>query len=192
MINFSVSRRRRRLVVLLVGVGLLVGATGCTVPDEAPETYGGLPTWLPTPTITPGRVLAGSQATPALTTQGLGVLASLPDGGTVLITVAGPLVPGVGLPDPPEWTVCTFTVTLTGGTVPVGISVDHFRTRDMVGHVYQLALVADTPPPPDQLAVGATVSFDLRANMKTGEGLLQWAPDGANPVASWSFVVEND
>jgi hypothetical protein len=36
------------------------------------------------------------------------------------------------------------------------------------------------------------VTFELRAVMPTGEGLMRWAPDAQQIVASWDFVVEND
>ncbi len=188
-------RIRARMVALMAALtGALALLTGCgPQPQPAPsETYGGWPTFLPSPTDDTNQVLTGSQEDPALTVEGDAVRAELPDGGTVLITVTGPVVPGEGLPDPPPTTVCTWTITLTEATVPVGIAAEDFAARDSTGQVYHPSFIEGRPLPPDTLQPGGTVSFELRTPMSTGEGIMQWAPDAANPVATWDFVVEND
>ena len=76
------------------------------------------------------------------------------------------------------------------GAVP--ISLADFSSIDDFGNVYRPAFVAGQPVPPRVLRPGATVSFELRAVMPTGEGLMRWAPDGRNIVAKWDFIVEND
>jgi hypothetical protein len=52
--------------------------------------------------------------------------------------------------------------------------------------------VPGQPLPPRVLRPGTRMSFELRAVMPTGEGLMRWAPDGRNIVAKWDFIVEND
>lgn len=106
--------------------------------------------------------------------------------------VSGPMVPGEGLPYQSRTTTCTWTVTLSGATKNVPISIPDFSTLDHLGAVYHVALVAGQPAPPAVLAPGRTVTFELRAVMPTGEGLMRWAPSGQQIVASWDFEVEND
>ncbi|MCL2483181.1 MAG: hypothetical protein FWF43_07185 [Propionibacteriaceae bacterium] len=187
------AQRSRRTVVACVAVVVVVtGLAGCSSAAAPEPTYGGLPSWLPTPTQDTDQTLPGSQASPALTVQGEAVLAELPQGGTVLITVSGPEVPGEGLPDPPAATVCTWTITLAEGSVPVAIDPADFATQDSLGAVYHPVLVPGQPEPPNVLPAGQSASFELRTTMPTGEGIMQWAPDGRHPVATWDFVVEND
>lgn len=55
-----------------------------------------------------------------------------------------------------------------------------------------MQLLPDEPALPSTVEHGQTVSFELRARMVVGEGVMQWAPDQQHPVATWDFVVEND
>jgi len=177
-------------------VAALAGFAGCTASTPAPTptaaTWGEWPSWLPTPSSGPRGTLTGSQANPALLSQGETVRAELPGGGTVLMTVVGPEVPGVGLPDPPEHTTCTWSITVSGGTVDVPLDVSEFRTRDVDGMVYLPHLIDGRLVPPAVLPAGESVTFELRAIMPAGEGIMQWAPDAKAPVATWDFIVEND
>jgi len=111
---------------------------------------------------------------------------------SVRATVSGPEVPGEGLPYQARATTCTWTVTLSGATKPLPIPVANFTALDPLGSVYQVALVRGRPEPPAVLAPGQGVTFELRAVMPTGEGLMRWAPAGRQIEASWDFVVEND
>ena len=185
------------------------------------ETYGGVPGYLRDISAAAGdRVLTGSAARPALTVEGDAVDVRLA-GGTARATIVGPQVPGEGLPHQTTSTACTWTVTLTGvsGTVPVVASdftsLDHFgsvyRPTVLAGSVLAGSVVAgsvvagsvvagsvagaagaaagDTLP--SAVGPGQTVTFQLRAIMRVGEGLMRWAPGGAK-VASWDFQVETD
>jgi hypothetical protein len=107
-------------------------------------------------------------------------------------TVQGPVVPGEGLPYQPDATAATFFITLSDATVAVPLSIDEFHTVDHLGNIYTLQTVPGQPAMPAEVAPGQTVTFELRARMMTGEGVMQWAPDAAHPVATWDFVVEND
>ena len=200
------SHRPPRTAVRGAGVGLLIavvagtGLTACghqspsarpTLAATDTSTYGGLPTYLPSSSIQPDSVLTGTTARPALTTEGDAVSGQLP-GGSVLATVSGPVVPGEGLPYEAAATTCTWTVTLTSASVPVPIDVADFTTIDHLGTVYRLALVAGRPVPPAVLAAGQSTTFELRAVMDTGEGLMRWAPGAPHIVASWDFEVEDD
>ena len=55
--------------------------------------------------------LVGTMAKPALQIEGLAVKVET-DAFHVVVTVSGPVVPGEGLPDQPEATTCTWTVTM--------------------------------------------------------------------------------
>ena len=125
-----------------------------------------------------------------MTSQGDTVLAKLPDV-SVEVEVAGPIVPGEGLPKVTSATTCTWTATLRGATTPMAISISDFTTIDGLGHRYQLQLVPGQPRPPRTLDPGQRVTFELRTVMATGEGVMQWAP-GGQVLGVWDFVVEND
>jgi hypothetical protein len=197
------ARRRvgvRRLtgvaVVVTLAIPLLAACDSSTSPaagrsSSAEASYGSLPTFLPSATIEPDSVLTGTVAHPALTTEGDSVRVQLADQ-TVLATVDGPVVPGEGLPYQTPATTCTWTVTLAGATQPLPIDIADFTSIDHLGAVYHAALVPGQPAPPAQLEPGQTTTFELRAVMPTGEGLMRWAPGGQQIVASWDFEVEND
>jgi hypothetical protein len=183
---------RAFLVAALLGAS--VSLVGCSqaAPPAPPDTYGGLPSFLPKDPITSDSVLTGSVGRPALTTEGDAVKVELPAGGTVTATVVGPVVPGVGLPVRHETTTCTWTITLSGATRDVPLAATEMTTRDQLGNVYRLAPVAGKPTPPVVLRRGTTATFELRTVMKVGEGVFRWAPGGHAVVAQWDFVVEND
>ncbi len=184
---------------LIVGcaVGVLA-LTGCGSQHPAAhraaaagETYGSLPSYLPTTTDVPDSVLTGSVDRPALTTEGDSVDVRLATA-TVRATVAGPVVPGEGLPEQTASTTCTWTITLSRATSAVAIRVADFTALDHLGAVYPTHLAPGSRSLLARLTPGATVSFELRATMPTGEGLMRWSPGGRRTVASWDFEVEND
>lgn len=136
-------------------------------------------------------MLTGTTARPALSAQGEAVLVRL-GSASVQVNVVGPDVPGQGLPKVTEATTCTWTVTLTGATAPIPLSVSDFSSRDHLGLTYRPTLAPGQPAPPPEVLPGQTVKFELRAIMRTGEGLMTWSPGANLPVAAWDFVVEND
>ena len=83
-------------------------------------------------------------------------------------------------------------MTFSGATTSIPLSIDQFHAVDHLGNTYILQLLPGEPALPSSIDPGAPVQFELRARMVTGEGVLQWAPDEKNPVATWDFVVEND
>lgn len=179
---------------LVVAAGALAGCAA-SAPEHrytvAELRSGSLPSYLPEAAAS-DRVLVGTADHPALTEQGDAVDLHLQDGRTVRGAVSGPVVPGEGLPVEKEATTATFTVTLTAASAPIALDATQFRATDHLGHVYPLAAVPGADPVPSEVAPGRTVSFELRAVMITGEGILQWAPDAARPLAAWDFVVEDD
>ncbi|MCU1597528.1 MAG: hypothetical protein QOK08_1825 [Actinomycetota bacterium] len=180
-------------------LGALIGATlvapialvGCSSTAPPEPKYGGMPSYLPKAAVKSDSVLTGSMAKPALTTEGDSVRVVLA-GGTALATVTGPEVPGEGLPYQTRATTATWTVTLTDATTDVPISVADFTSIDHLGAVYHPQFVAGQPKPPTELKPGESVTFELRAVMAVGEGLMRWAPDGTHILGSWDFEVEND
>jgi hypothetical protein len=184
--------------VIAVGLASSVVLAGCTASttghqsDAGAASYGSLPSWLPTTTIEPDSVLTGTVAHPALTTEGDPVEVRLADDSSVRATVSGPVVPGEGLPFQAPATTCTWTVTLSDASTTVRVVAPDFTALDHLGSVYHVAVVGGQASAPTVLAPGQSVTLTLRAVMPTGEGLLRWAPDGRNIVASWDFEVEND
>jgi hypothetical protein len=194
----SPTRCRRRAPATVIAMCLLsiaaLALSGCASGRAQPhvqDTYGTIPTFLPTSSIHPDAVLTGSPGRPALTSQGDSVQVVLADS-SVRATVSGPVVPGEGLPYQSRATTCTWTVTLGGASKNVPITIADFSTLDHRGAVYRLALVAGQSVPPSVLTPGRAVTFELRTVMTTGEGLMRWAPGGRRIVASWDFEVEND
>jgi len=185
-------RMRARIAAATLLLTVSMSLAGCHSAPAPQETYGGWPTFLPSPTQAVNQTLTGSQDSPALISQGGTVLAELPDGGTVLVTITGPEVPGQGLPEPPPTTTCTWTVVFSDGTVDVALDLADFAAQDSSGVVYRPQFVPGRATPPASLPAGQSVSFELRTIMPTGEGAIQWAPDGKTPVATWDFIVEND
>jgi hypothetical protein len=197
------DRAARRVWTVLVCVVLaaLAGcasassqqAAGHASASSSSGLLGSYPSFLPRNTLNyhSDTVLVGTVKRPALTNQGDGVEVRTAHW-SVLVTVTGPEVPGEGLPYQAPTTTCTWTVTMTRATGEVPISVADFSSIDAFNNVYLPALVAGQPVPPRVLRPGASVSFELRAVMPTGEGLMRWAPDGRNIVAKWDFVIEND
>jgi hypothetical protein len=187
---------------VLVAISACLALAGCAVVAGSPGSnaaghptgsskYGSLPSFLPHETFDTDRVLVGSVAKPALTTEGDTV--SVGGGaGAAQITVTGPEVPGEGLPYQSEATTCTWTVTVRTGSLGLNVSATDFSTIDHLGTIYQPSLVPGQPSPPAVVAPHTSVTFELRAVMVVGEGLMVWSPDGKHPVAKWDFEVEND
>jgi hypothetical protein len=189
-------RLRARATVIatcLLSIGTL-GLSGCASGRPQPpvqDSYGTMPTFLPTSSVHPDAELTGTPGRPALTSQGDSVQVVLADS-SVRATVSGPVVPGEGLPYQSRATTCTWTVTLSSATKKMPITIADFSTLDHRGAVYHVALVAGRPVPPAVLTPGRAVTFELRTVMPTGEGLMRWAPALQQVVASWDFEVEND
>jgi hypothetical protein len=177
------------LVALAVSAGLyLARPAGST----ATATYGGLPSWLPTPAVSVGRVVVASAAHPRLAIEGDTVSVHLASG-QVMATAVGPQVPEEGQFPVPATTPCTFTVTFTqtSGTIPLRPAA--FTILDELGHLHhpQVATQADGTVPAS-LASGQTVTLTVKAILPTGNGQLRWSPSGGSPVVSWDFDVEID
>jgi hypothetical protein len=174
-----------------VAIVAAIGLTGCASQAGAPApSYGGWPTFLPSPTNDGDQTLTGSTASPAITIEGDSVLAQLSTGGTVVITVAGPAMPDENDPSPLPTIDCTWTVTLTKATVPVPITASQFALTDSAGGTHRPTFAAGSADATVQ--PGDTATFQITTVMPDGEGILQWAPDSHNPVATWDFVVEDD
>jgi hypothetical protein len=194
------ARRPGGVFAVLVIAGIVTGALAggnavsgghASNAAQSESKYGTLPGFLPKQTFDTDSVLTGTIERPALTTEGDAVRFG---SGTAaaLVTVAGPEVPGEGLPVQTGATTCTWTVTVVAGSQAVAIDPEDFSSSDHLGGVYALQLVAGQPALPTTVAPRTTVSFELRAVMVVGEGFIHWAPDGQHPVASWDFEVEND
>lgn len=182
-----------RAVAGTVAILVPLALAGCSqAAPKVEDTYGGLPSYLPTAKAGTDGELVGSVTHPALTSEGDTVKVALPGGGTVRMTVTGPVVPGEGLPEQADFTTCTWTLKLDDATRAVPVRLSDLTTLDQLGNVYRLNAVPGEKAPPTELEPGSSTTFELRTNMKVGEGLLRWAPGGSKIVASWDFEVEND
>ena len=160
-------------------------------PPTPVQTYGGLPSWLPKPSVPVGRVVTASAAHPKLAIQGDTVRVLL-TGAQVLATAVGPQVPEEGKFPVPEATRCTFTITFAKATGTFTLRAADFATVDERGQLHRLRLhLRGGGPLPAQVTAGQTVSVIMTGRLPTGNGQLIWAPDGRNTV-SWDFSVEID
>lgn len=182
----------RRVAAIAVAALTAAVLAGCGSSSDHTGLIG-YPSYLPKHTLSApdAQPLVGTAARPALTNQGQPVRVETA-GWSVLAVVAGPQVPGEGLPYQAPATTCTWTVTLSESTAPVPVSAADFDSVDNLGHVYRPYLVPGAPVPPSVVRPGQTVTFELRAAEPVGEGLMRWAPNGAQIVAKWDFLVEND
>jgi len=173
------------MLTMAWGIHDLVAKPGPNTVDPA--------SWLPKQQLDHpvDQTITGSVAHPGLTVNGGYVQVKTPTF-SALAVVNGPVVPGEGLPVVQGYTTCTWTISLSHvrGTVPISMadfdSIDHLQT------VYTLTLVPGQRPLPATLHTGQSLSFQVRAVMPTGEGLMRWAPNGNNIVAKWDYQVEND
>lgn len=185
------------LAVAAAGAAVLAGAlVGCSssphAQPKAEDTYGGMPSYLAGISSTTDEVLDGTEARPALTSEGDAVRVHLHGGSTVLATVTGPVVPGEGLPYQGQTTTCTWTVSLRNPSAEVPVSLADLTTTDQLGNTYRLSPVPGKGTPPSVLRPGQRATFEVRTVMKVGEGVLRWAPGGGKTLAEWDFEVEND
>jgi hypothetical protein len=154
--------------------------------------YGKIPSWLPSAAPPRQRALPSSFSHPVLTIQGEGLLISLP-GARMLVTAVGPAVPEIGDSPVPATSPVTFTVTFTHVSVPVSLRRSAWVLVDDNHRIHHPRVTAiNGGPPPAQLRPGQTVSIKLRSVVPTGDGGLEWRPDGERVIAGWDFNVEID
>jgi hypothetical protein len=154
--------------------------------------YGKIPSWLPSAAAPRPRALHSSFSHPVLTIQGDGLSISLP-GTRLLVTAVGPAVPEIGRTPVPATSPVTFIVTFTHVTAPVSLRRSAWVLVDANHQVHHPRVTAvHGGPPPTQLRPGQTVSIKLHSVLPTGDGGLEWRPDGERVIAGWDFNVEID
>jgi hypothetical protein len=136
------------------------------------------------------RTVVGTVQAPALTVAGDNVVVKTPTF-SAMATVTGPFVPGEGLTFQASYTTCTWTVHIWNVTGRVPLAINDFDVIDHTGQAYQPSLVPGQQMP-SALTTGLGATFQVRAVMAVGEGLVRWAPDGDHIVAKWDNQVEND
>jgi hypothetical protein len=178
----------------VVLAGCSAAGPGTHVPSALPgKASASYPSFLPKKTLQPAvdATLVGTQHKPALQVEGLPIEAKT-GAFDVNVIVAGPVVPGQGLPYQQPATTCTWTVTMKDATADVPVSLADFHAVDHLGHVSAPGLVPGEPHPPSVLHPGQTLTFRMRAYELVGQGTMQWAPDHRHVVGSWDYTVEND
>lgn len=154
------------------------------------QTYGSLPSWLPTAAPDVGRVVTTSETHPRLGIQGDTMRVVLPTA-RLLVTAVGPAVPEEGHFPIPASTRCEFTVTMTGADHTVPIIASQWTAVDERNVLHELRPVGSMIPRSVTPAAGP-VSFELVADLPPGSGALIWSPDHGRTVATWDFDVEID
>jgi hypothetical protein len=189
------SSPARRAVFVGVAVVLLgalsygiYGLTATHGPDVANPA-----SWLPKQQLDHpvDQMLLGTVRSPALAVAG-GLVDVRTSTFSAQAEINGPVVPGEGLPDQMAYTTCTWTFSIDHVVGRVPIALRDFDTINHLGTLFKLSLVPGQHALPSMLSTGQHLTFELRAVMPTGEGLLRWAPDGNNIVAKWDYQVEND
>jgi hypothetical protein len=183
----------------MLATGLMLAGCGGTSPGPNAgsalpgKTTASYPSFLPKSTLRPAvdATLVGTEAKPALQVEGLPIEVKT-HAFDVRVTVAGPVVPGQGLPYQQPATTSTWTVTMKDATADVPVSLADFHAVDHLGHVSVPALVPGAPHPPRVLHPGQTLTFQMRAYELVGQGTMQWAPDHRHVVGNWDYTVEND
>jgi hypothetical protein len=170
------------------------GNPGPHYPSALPgKTTASYPSFLPKKTLDPAvdATLVGTEAKPALQVEGLPIEVET-KAFAVHVTVAGPVVPGEGLPYQAPATTSTWTVTMKDATADVPVRLADFHAVDHLGHADVPGLVPGEPRPPSVLHPGHTLTFKMRAYELVGQGTMQWAPDHRHVVGNWDYTVEND
>ena len=191
-----------RVVVLgLLATAVCVVLAGCAGSGAGPhypaalpgKTTASYPSFLPKKTLDPAvdATLVGTEAKPALQVEGLPIEVKT-KAFDVKVTVAGPVVPGQGLPYQQPATTSTWKVTMKGATADVPVSLADFHSVDHLGNVYVPGLVPGEHRPPSVLHPGQTLTFQIRAYELVGQGTMQWAPDHKHVAGNWDYTVEND
>jgi hypothetical protein len=186
------------LVLLVAWVGVLLTRHSGSVASDASSSsrssarYGGLPSWLPKPTVPVGRIVQASRAHSVLAIQGDTVAVDLARG-RVLATAVGPTVPEDGRFPVPATSPCTFIVTFASASGVIPLSAKAFTFIDELGHVRHPRVTAlGGGALPRQVSPGRPLSLKVYDVLPTGDGRLTWAPDRGRPIVSWDFDVEID
>ena len=189
------------LVLAAFGLGVLLGhGRHASAGPTNSAKYGGLPSWLPKPNVTVGRVVQASAAHPRLAAiEGDAVSVQLARG-RVLATAVGPAVPAnapaIAQADRSpnaDISLCTFTVTLAAASGRVPIDANAFTVIDEQGQVSHLGVTASRGgPAPARVAPGQTVTLTMKTILPEGEYILRWAPGGHKVLVGWEFNVELD
>jgi hypothetical protein len=189
----GIDTRRLVRAVTTALAGLVAALLVSAPADAAPGGgYGGLPKWLPKPTVQVGRVVTATVAHPWLAVEGDSVRAELRRG-HVLVTAVGPAVPEEGAFPVPPTTLCTFTVTFAHGVGSVPLAATAFTITDELGHQHHPRVsLQGGGLLPARVRAGQPVTVTVADVLPTGNGTLHWAPSGRTPLVSWDFDVEID
>lgn len=184
------------LAVLAVAAAglILLKATARPAPAARASAarYGGLPAWLPKPTVPVGRVVHASAAHPALGIEGDAIVVHV-GSAEVKATAVGPQVPEEGKFPVPTTSPCTFIVTFAAASAAIPLRAADFTVLDEDGRLHYLRITAMAGgPEPGRVLPGQTVSLAMSAVLPTGSGTLRWSLGSSRPVASWDFDVEID
>jgi hypothetical protein len=176
---------------LAVSIAVAVGGGG-PAPGAASGRYGGIPSWLPKPTVPVNRIVRASAAHPWVGIEGDAISVHLP-GAHVLVTAVGPAVPEEGRFPVPATSPCSFSVTFEAVSGTIALSRRSFTILDELSRLHRPHVtVAGGGALPRLLAPGKALTVIVSGVLPTGGGQLRWAPLGTKPIAAWDFDVEID
>ncbi len=154
--------------------------------------YGGLPSWLPKPTVKVGRVVDASAAHPRLGIEGDTFWVQV-GRARVMATAVGPQVPEEGQFLAPAASPCSFDVTFTRASGVIALTRQAFTVLDELGQLHYLRVAGQGGGAvPTEIRPGQNVTLITSAVLPTGNGTLRWSPGSARPIVSWDFDVEID
>jgi hypothetical protein len=182
------------VLAILAGGAWRLATSGSNHPAKPASSsrYGGLPSWLPKPTVKVGRIVHASAAHPRLGIEGDTFLVQVGQA-HAMATAVGPEVPAQGQFPVPATTPCTFLLTFTRATGVIPLTPHAFTVLDELGQLHYLKISAQGGGrAPSMLRPGQTLTLVMKAVLPTGSGTLRWSPGRTRPLVSWDFDVEID
>jgi hypothetical protein len=180
-------------VSAVIALVVIVPLTGLVWSSESGrsnlDTYGALPSWLPSSSVPTNRIVSATIEHPQLGIGGSTFMVTV-GGAKTLVTMSGPQTPAFVTPPPPT-TRATFTITFAKTSRALALDARDFGIIDGKGDVfYPKTFVGGAAH--TVATSGKVISVEVSEVMATGTGSIAWAPDGKHPVVTWEYTLEND
>ena len=191
--------RTRLIVPVVIVAAATFGLTACSQHENegaqpnsssAAEQLSSrtMPSFLPS--HTPQGVPTGSAKEPAMSYQGMPLVAQLDPGVSAKVVVLGPEPPSGDTKAGEESADLTWQITFSEVTKDIPLSPAQFNIQDGTGAFHTMSPKGD--PLPRTIKAGRTTSVKMHAVVPSGDGMVRWAPDGKHVVALWDYIAELD